>query len=63
VGDFRVLFDVAEDTGYRAHLADVGGNALGVEVPFTPFLSKEDYEGLRWYQARSLVTVAGGSSG
>jgi hypothetical protein len=48
MNDLRVLF-AAADIGYRAQLADAKGRRLGVEVPFTPFLSEDDYEDLRWY--------------
>jgi hypothetical protein len=61
MGDLRVLFDVAEDTDYRAWLADAGGHKVGVEVPFTPFLSEEDYEGLCWY-LEDYVDLPNGSS-
>ncbi len=61
MGDLRVLFDVAADESYVARLADAGGTALGVEVPFKPFLSDEDYEGLRWYLEDFLDLPDGGA--
>src|SRR3954466_13718568 len=61
MGDLRVLFDVAEDDGYRAHLSDAGGNTLGVEVPFKPFLSEDDYDGLRWYLEDYMDLPDGGA--
>lgn len=48
--DLRVLFAAAADTGYRVQITDADLNALGVEVPFTPFLAEDDYEDLRWYE-------------
>ena len=45
--DLRVRFAAAADTGYRAQLADAGGNELGVAVPLTPCLTEDDYEDLR----------------
>jgi hypothetical protein len=46
--DLRVTFTGGADTSCRARLTDAGGNELGVEVPFTPFLGESDYEDLRW---------------
>ena len=45
MNELRVLF-TAEDKGYRAGLADADGTKVGVEVPFTPFLTDDDYENL-----------------
>src|SRR5262245_51036243 len=59
--DLRVLFAAAADTGYRAQLADARGRRLGVEVPFTPFLSEDDYEDLRWYLEDYLDLPDGGA--
>ncbi len=62
MNDLRVLFfAAAEDTGYRAQLADAGGTALGVEVPFTPFLAESDYEDLRWYLEEYMDLPDGGA--
>ncbi len=61
MGDLRVLFDVETDESYRARLTDAGGTALGVEVPFKPFLSDEDYEGLRWYLEDYMDLPDGGA--
>jgi tetratricopeptide (TPR) repeat protein len=59
--DLRILFAAAEETGYRAQLADAGGRTLGVEVPFTPFLTEEDYEDLRWYLEEYMELPDGGA--
>jgi tetratricopeptide (TPR) repeat protein len=58
--DLRVLF-AAADTGYRVHLADAGGHELGVAVPFTPFLTEDDYEDLRWYLEDYMDLPDGGA--
>jgi tetratricopeptide (TPR) repeat protein len=58
--DLRVLF-VAAETGYLAHLADAGGHELGVAVPFTPFLTEDDDEDLRWYLEDYMELPDGGA--
>ncbi len=58
--ELRVLF-AAEDKGYRARLADADGTTLGVEVPFTPFLTDDDYENLRWYLEDYMDLPDGGA--
>jgi hypothetical protein len=60
--ELRVLFTAAaEDKGYLSRLADAGGSTLGVEVPFTPFLTEDDYENLRWYLEDYLDLPDGGA--
>lgn len=61
MNELRVLFANAADTGYRAQLADAAGNKRGVEVPFTPFLTPDDYEDLRWYLEDYLDLPDGGA--
>ncbi len=61
MNDLRVLFAPAADTGYRAWLTDAGGRRRGVEVPFTPFLTEEDYEDLRWYLEEYMDLPDGGA--
>src|SRR6476620_9660775 len=61
MNELRVRFAFAADTGYRARLADSNGNELGLEVPFTPFLSEDDYEGLRWYLEEYMDLPDGGA--
>jgi hypothetical protein len=56
--ELRVLFTAA-DKAYVARLAD--GGALGVEVPFTPFLTGDDYEDLRWYLEDFMDLPDGGA--
>jgi len=61
MNELCVLFEVAAGTDYRAQLADAGGRRLGVEVPFTPFLTEDDYEDLRWYLEDYMDLPDGGS--
>ncbi len=59
--DLRVLFTATEGTVYLAQLADDKGRRLGVEVPFIPFLTEEDYEDLRWYLEDYMDLPDGGA--
>ncbi len=60
--ELRVLFTAAEeDKSYRVRLADAAGNTPGVEVPFTPFLTEDDYENLRWYLEDYMDLPDGGA--
>ncbi|HYN20180.1 MAG TPA: CHAT domain-containing protein, partial [Thermoanaerobaculia bacterium] len=61
MNDLRVLFTDAADRSYGAQLADADGNRLGVEVPFTPFLTEDDYEDLRWYLEEYMDLPDGGA--
>src|SRR5262249_30525887 len=42
MSEFRVRFEAAEGKGYLAQLSDADGKP-GVTVPFTPFLTEDDY--------------------
>lgn len=61
MNDLRVLFVPAPDQGYRVHFEDADGTPLGVEAPFTPFLTEEDYEDLRWYLEEYMELPDGGA--
>ena len=61
MNELRVLFAEAAGQGYRAQLADARGRRLGVEVPFSPFLTEEDYEDLRWYLEDYMDLPDGGA--
>ncbi len=61
MNELRVLFTPDKDKGYLAHLADAGDNKLGVEVPFTPFLTEDDYENLCWYLEEYMDLPDGGA--
>jgi len=56
MSELRVRFEAAEGKGYLAQLSDPDGKP-GVTVPFTHFLTEDDYEvgGLAW------SATAGGS--
>ncbi len=57
--DLRILFAPAEDQAYRAEITY--GDQHGVEVPFTPFLTEDDYEDLRWYLEDYMDLPDGGA--
>ncbi|HSJ74826.1 MAG TPA: hypothetical protein VK899_01360 [Gemmatimonadales bacterium] len=61
MNELRVLFADGPDQDYRAQLADAEGRRLGVEAPFTPFLSEDDYEDLRWYLEEYMDLPDGGA--
>lgn len=61
MNDLRVLFEPAADGSYRAQLADAKNRRLGVEVSFTPFLTEDDYEDLRWYLEEYMDLPDGGA--
>lgn len=61
MSDLRVLFDSTADGSYRAQLANADDNRLGTEVPFTPFLTEDDYEDLRWYLEEYMDLPDGGA--
>jgi len=61
MNELRVLFTATAGTGYRARLADAAGTELGVAVPFTPFLTEDDYEDLRWYLEDYMDLPDGGA--
>jgi len=61
MNELRVIFTAAEDKSYSARLTDADGNVPGVEVPFTPFLTEEDYENLRWYLEEYMDLPDGGA--
>ncbi len=62
MNDLRVTFVSEPEGSYRALLADATGTERdAVEVPFTPFLSEEDYENLRWYLEDFMDLPDGGA--
>jgi tetratricopeptide (TPR) repeat protein len=60
MSELRVRFEAAEDKGYLAQLSDADGKP-GVAVPFTPFLTEDDYEDLRWYLEDYMDLPDGGA--
>ncbi len=62
MNDLRVTFVAEPRAGYRALLSDAAGaEAEAVEVPFTPSLSEDDYENLRWYLEDFMDLPDGGA--
>src|SRR5436309_14427225 len=61
MNELRVLCTPAGDKGSLCRLADADGRTLGVEVPFTPFLTEGDYEDLRWYLEDYMDLPDGGA--
>lgn len=59
--EIRLLFAPADGNGYRVSLTDGEGKSLGVEVPFTPFLTDDDYDNLRWYLEEYMDLPDGGA--
>src|SRR5436189_3975640 len=59
--EIRVLFRPSADNSFRVQLTDAGGAALGVACDFTPFLTEDDYENLRWYLEEYMDLPDGGA--
>ena len=59
--EIRILFAPATGNNYRVSLTDGDGKAIGVEVPFTPFLTDTDYDNLRWYLEEYMELPDGGA--
>jgi tetratricopeptide (TPR) repeat protein len=59
--EIRILFSPAAGNGHRVSLTDGEGNGVGIEVPFTPFLTDEDFDNLRWYLEEYMELPDGGA--
>jgi len=59
--EIRVLFSPAAGNGHHVSFTDGAGNGIGVEVPFTPFLTDDDYDNLRWYLEEYMELPDGGA--
>ena len=59
--EIRVRFRPVTDDCFRVQLTDAEGVARGVEGDFTPFLTEDDYESLRWYLEEYMDLPDGGS--
>ncbi len=59
--EIRILFSRSDGNACRLTLTDGGGKSIGVEVPFTPFLSDDDYSNLRWYLEEYMELPDGGA--
>src|SRR5438309_1704853 len=62
--EIRVRFsgdDKAGDSRFRVQYTDAVGKECGVAVDFTPFLTEDDYENLRWYLEEYMDLPDGGA--
>ena len=62
--EIRVRFgssDIAAADRFCVQFTDVGGTACGTECDFTPFLTDDDYENLRWYLEEYMDLPDGGA--
>ena len=63
--EIRVRFSSCDDkdgdSRFRVQLTDVAGAECGVASDFTPFLTDEDYENLRWYLEEYMDLPDGGA--
>ena len=59
--EIRVLFTAAENDSFTVELEDTPGHKVGIPVSFTPFLTAEDYENLRWYLEEYMDLPDGGA--
>jgi hypothetical protein len=59
--EIRVRFRLSDDDGFRAQLTDAAGIAQGAKCDFTPFLTEDDYENLRWYLETYMDLPDGGA--
>lgn len=63
--EIRVRFSSYDDnhggSRFRVQLTDAAGSACGVAADFSPFLTDDDYENLRWYLEEYLDLPDGGA--
>ena len=63
--EIRVRFESCDGIGsesrFRVTLTDGTGSECGVAVEFTPFLTDDDYENLRWYLEEYMDLPDGGA--
>jgi hypothetical protein len=59
--ELRVRFGPGGNGHVQVQLTDPAGVACGVAVNFTPFLTEEDYENLRWYLEEYMDLPDGGA--
>ena len=63
--EIRVRFSPCNGDGgdnrFRVQLTDAAGTACGVPAEFTPFLTEDDYENLRWYLEEYMDLPDGGA--
>jgi hypothetical protein len=61
VHEIRARFSPSGDGRFRVQLTDAKGVACGAAGDFTPFLTEEDYENLRWYLEEYMDLPDGGA--
>lgn len=59
--EIRVRFNPSGDKNFRVQFFDESGSERGVGVDFTPSLSDDDFENLRWYLEEYMDLPDGGS--
>ena len=59
--EIRLVFASSQGDHQRVSLTDGDGRSVGVEQPFTPFLTDADYENLRWYLEEYMDLPDGGA--
>lgn len=59
--EIRLLFASSEHDRFCVSLTNGDGEPIGVEQPFSPFLTDADYENLRWYLEEYLELPDGGA--
>src|SRR5207244_6393349 len=59
--EIRVRFSSCGDGRFRAQLTDAAGVECGAAGDFTPFLTDDDYENLRWYLEEYMDLPDGGA--
>ncbi|MBX7211537.1 MAG: CHAT domain-containing protein [Verrucomicrobiaceae bacterium] len=59
--ELRLLFSPSDGNEHRISLTAGDGKSIGVEVPFTPFLTEENFADLRWYLETYMELPDGGA--
>jgi tetratricopeptide (TPR) repeat protein len=59
--ELRLVFSQTALGSFTVTLESAPGQAVGVAVPFTPFLDDDDYEDLRWYLEEYMDLPDGGA--
>ena len=59
--EIRIHFIPLKAGNFHTFLTDCEFRPIGVEVPFTPFLTDNDYDDLRWYLEKYMELPDGGA--
>ncbi len=59
--EIRIRFSACGNNHFGVQLTDAAGNERGAASDFTPFLTDEDYENLRWYLEEYMDLPDGGA--